>query len=115
MNGSPPPSWGSLVVLRYLGSQAVSRLTLLPLCLVRSQCSRAQFLPPNHGRLPTILARLGSEPLIPEISKQNEGMQAPQGSLHRAPPQVLTSCAPMALLLFPGRITRLCGGWTDLG
>lgn len=86
---------------------AVSRLTLLPLCSVRSQCSRAQFLPPNHGRLPTILARLGSEPPIPEISKQNEGMQAPQGSLHRAPPQVLTSYAPMALLLFPGRITRL--------
>lgn len=95
MNGARPSSWGSLVVSCYLSSQAVSRPTLFPLCAARSQCSRARSLPPNLGCLPTILARLGSEPPILEISKQNKGMQGPQGSLCVATPQALSSLAPV--------------------
>jgi len=45
----------------------------------------------QHGRLPTILAGLGSEPRILEISKQNKGMQGPQGAVHLAPPETGTN------------------------
>lgn len=41
----------------------------------------------QHGRLPTILAG----PRILEISKQNKGMQGPQGAVHLAPPQTGTN------------------------
>lgn len=89
---------------------SIPKLLAGPHCFL---CAAPDLSVPGHGffhqhrRLPTILARLGSEPLILEISKQNKGMLALQGAPHLA--RVLTSFAPVALLQFPGRITRFMG------